>query len=425
MKLFLLLFLLFPIYLIGQNLVKNPSFDLVDLDGCYNLPIGTSSAFPLLFDWSYANEPALTNGPADLFHYCTDNLPWASHIPNVGLSYQFPNTGSGFAGIFAFDFNPKPPDDTIIPYSDYVQGEIITPLDSGVTYIFSCFFSLNDVNLFTCKNIAVYLSSTQLNENRKLLDNFNPQVLINSYITQKDGWEKVQIPFVSNGGEKFFVIGNFTPYSLMDTLYVGDGNIDYGIFGYYFIDDVAIYPADAPVYAADAGGDQLLCKGESATLGSQWRSQYLYWWYDAQGNLIDTTAQITVSPDSTTFYVLQQKDFKFDETSDTVIVYVSDCESPLYIPNIFSPNSDGNNDIFCVRGEGISEIKTFVIYNRWGEEVFSCRTSTPLSAASNECGWDGTCRGEPAPQAIYTYYVEAVLLNGETVVKRGNVTLVR
>ncbi|HPB02347.1 MAG TPA: gliding motility-associated C-terminal domain-containing protein, partial [Bacteroidales bacterium] len=186
-----------------------------------------------------------------------------------------------------------------------------------------------------------------------------------------------------------------------------------------------IYPADAPVYAADAGGDQLLCMGESVALGSASRSQYLYWWYDEQGNLIDTTAQITVSPDSTTFYVLQQKDFKFDETSDTVVVYVSDCEDQLYIPNIFSPNADGKNDVFRVRGEGISEIKTFIIYNRWGEEVFQCHTERSRSAALEDCGWDGTCRGEPAPQAVYTYYVEAALLNGETVVKRGNVTLVR
>jgi gliding motility-associated-like protein len=194
---------------------------------------------------------------------------------------------------------------------------------------------------------------------------------------------------------------------------------------HFYIDDVAIYPADAPVYEADAGGDQLLCKGESAALGSASRSQYLYWWYDEQGNLIDTTAQITVSPDSTSFYVLQQKDFKFDETSDTVFVYVSDCESPLYIPNIFSPNADGNNDVFRVRGEGISEIKTFLIYNRWGEEVFKCHTERSRSAALEDCGWDGTYRGEHAPQAVYTYYVEAVLLNGETVVERGNVTLVR
>jgi gliding motility-associated-like protein len=218
------------------------------------------------------------------------------------------------------------------------------------------------------------------------------------------------------------------PYNQLDTFRIGCADYDsihpnscYDACVVH-LDDVAIYPADAPVYAADAGGDRLLCTGESATLGNVSRSQYLYWWYDEQGNLIDTTAQITVSPDSTTFYVLQQKDFKFDETSDTVFVYVSDCESPLYIPNIFSPNGDGNNDIFRVRGEGISELKTFIVYNRWGQEVFSCHTSAPLSA---ECSWDGTYRSEPAPQAVYTYYVEAVLLDGLTVTKKGNVTLVR
>ena len=119
-------------------------------------------------------------------------------------------------------------------------------------------------------------------------------------------------------------------------------------------------------------------------------------------------------------------DFFMYELTDTMSIH------NVYIPNVFSPDGNGQNDVFRIRGAAISEIKTFLIFNRWGEEVFSCRTSTQftpqnagLSVTSTECGWDGTCRGEPAPQAVYTYYVEVVLLNGETVVKRGNVTLVR
>jgi gliding motility-associated-like protein len=227
----------------------------------------------------------------------------------------------------------------------------------------------------------------------------------------------------------YFAIGNFLKPEYFDTLFVGLGNVQDQMMNEYrasivFLDDVAIYPADAPVYAADAGGDRLFCRGESIALGSPSRSQYLYWWYDSNGNLIDTTAQIIVSPDSTTFYVLQQKDFKFDETSDTVFVYVSDCESPLYIPNIFSPNGDGQNDFFYVRGQGIQELKTFVIYNRWGEQVHNCSCNT-IDHNSNCCGWDGTFRGHNAPEGVYAVFVEALLLNGETVVKRGNVTLVR
>jgi len=420
-KLHIVLFLFFsPALLRAQNLVFNPSFEKLSIN-CCSIPLG-QNPFNYLNNWT--NSTSLTG--SDLSHRCLVCTYPYYYLPDFAIyGVQNPRTGNGFTSQYVIDYQNSP------DYCDYIQGEIISPLNANEIYYLSFWVSLGEESNYTYSNYSVYLSNIELHENAYLLNYFTPQIKTGVYITERVGWQNFKILFTAQGGEKYFSFGTFLPYDQLDTFRIGCADYDslhpnpcYDVC-YIYLDDVAIYPADAPVYAADAGGDQLLCKGESATLGSQWRSQYLYWWYDAQGNLIDTTAQITVSPYSTTFYVLQQKDFKFDETSDTVIVYVSDCESPLYIPNIFSPNSDGNNDIFCVRGEGISEIKTFVIYNRWGEEVFSCRTSTPLSAASNECGWDGTCRGEPAPQAIYTYYVEAVLLNGETVVKRGNVTLVR
>ncbi|MBN2730037.1 MAG: gliding motility-associated C-terminal domain-containing protein [Bacteroidales bacterium] len=423
MKLLLFLLIMIPINMIGQNLVKNPSFDNVNLPQCYTIPIGTANTFYILDEWSFANYGAINNN-ADCFHYCFDSLPWLSHIPYLGPNFQYPHTGSGFTGLYAFDYEKKPPLDSIIEYSEYLQGQLFSSLISGRNYIFSCYISLNDVCNYTFSDLSVYLSSILINESSLLLSNYSPQINNISYITVKNGWEKITIPFIASGGEQFFVIGNFTNYSLMDTIYIGGGNSDYGNKGYFYIDDVSIYPADAPVYSADAGGDQLLCEGESLVLGSPSRSQYLYWWYDAEGNLIDTTAQITVSPEISTYYVLHQKDFKFDESYDTAFVYVSDCADPLYIPNIFSPNGDGNNDVFWVRGEGISEIKNFIIYNRWGEEVHNCKCNE-IGHGSNCCGWNGNFRGENAPVGVYAYYVEAVLLNGETVIKRGNVTLVR
>jgi len=80
--------------------------------------------------------------------------------------------------------------------------------------------------------------------------------------------------------------------------------------------------------------------------------------------------------------------------------------------------------VYYVRSSYVKELTAFRIYNRWGEEVHNCSCNDMMNGSSC-CGWDGTYRGEPAPQAVYTYYVEAVLLNGVTVVKRGNVTLVR
>jgi len=414
LKLHIVLFLfLSPVLLQAQNLVLNPSFEELNTN-CCTYPPGVPKML-MLESWSSPNIDYM-NAFWGYWNTCYICNPYVSvYIPNVGFGSQYPSTGNGFVGLYNLDTL-----DVVL--REYLQGELSSSLIPGVNYVLSFRVSLSDECYYSSDNLGVFFSDHLIDTNASHLP-YTPQVELNDYVLEKENWQMISKGFIASDASLFFCIGNFAEASEIDTIYSGSGNNKRVV--HFYVDDVAIYPADAPVYAADAGGDQLLCKGESATLGSASRSQYLYWWYDEQGNLIDTTAQITVSPDSTTFYVLQQKDFKFDETSDTVVVYVSDCESPLYIPNIFSPNADGNNDVFRVRGEGISEIKTFLIYTRWGEEVFKCHTERSRSAALEDCGWDGTCRGEPAPQAVYTYYVEAVLLNGETVVKRGNVTLVR
>ena len=90
-------------------------------------------------------------------------------------------------------------------------------------------------------------------------------------------------------------------------------------------------------------------------------------------------------------------------------------ENPVFIPDIFSPNGDGNNDVLKVRGFGLRKID-FKIYNRWGEEVFSTKTA--------DIGWDGNYRGMPAPSGSYVFTFFARM--GETVIeKQGEIVLVR
>jgi gliding motility-associated-like protein len=91
------------------------------------------------------------------------------------------------------------------------------------------------------------------------------------------------------------------------------------------------------------------------------------------------------------------------------------CNS-LFIPNAFSPNKDGQNDILYVRGDCISTMD-FIVYDRWGAKVFE---STNINN-----GWDGTYKGKPMNTASFAYYLKAVLLNGTTIEKKGNVALVR
>jgi gliding motility-associated-like protein len=88
----------------------------------------------------------------------------------------------------------------------------------------------------------------------------------------------------------------------------------------------------------------------------------------------------------------------------------------IFIPDIFSPNGDGNNDALFVRGGGIASMD-FRIYDRWGALVFA--------ADKNDIGWDGLSSNGPSPSGVYVYTLVANMVSGEAIEMNGDVTLVR
>jgi len=93
-----------------------------------------------------------------------------------------------------------------------------------------------------------------------------------------------------------------------------------------------------------------------------------------------------------------------------------DCDYHIYLPNVFSPNGDGENDILYVKGKGIETIN-LTIYNRWGNKVFE----------SNDLlqGWDGTYNGNEQGNGVFVYYITATFIKGKTVEDKGNVSIVK
>jgi gliding motility-associated-like protein len=89
----------------------------------------------------------------------------------------------------------------------------------------------------------------------------------------------------------------------------------------------------------------------------------------------------------------------------------------LFIPNTFTPNGDGHNDIFKIRGP-LYEIFYFAVYDRWGELMYD--TTDPTQ------GWDGMYKGKQADPGVFGYYIKAKCSEGSTeIFKKGNVTLIR
>ena len=88
----------------------------------------------------------------------------------------------------------------------------------------------------------------------------------------------------------------------------------------------------------------------------------------------------------------------------------------VYIPNIFTPNEDGLNEVFLVFGYSISEV-TMDIFDRWGEKLFS--------STDQKLGWNGTYKGALCKNDVYVYKVSYKGLNGKKIFKTGHVTLNR
>ena len=88
----------------------------------------------------------------------------------------------------------------------------------------------------------------------------------------------------------------------------------------------------------------------------------------------------------------------------------------IYVPNAFTPNGDGKNDMVHVHGESIKSLK-FYVYDQWGEMLFT--------SLSPQNGWDGTYKGTREPVGVYVYYLEAIMNDGKQVNKKGTITLLR
>ena len=95
----------------------------------------------------------------------------------------------------------------------------------------------------------------------------------------------------------------------------------------------------------------------------------------------------------------------------------------VFIPNVFSPNGDGANDVFMIfAGKEAKQVKAFQVFNRWGEPVMEWYDFPPNDP---RFGWDGNFRGQLMNGAVFAYFAEIEMVDGQVVVFKGDVTLMR
>ncbi|MBK9733847.1 MAG: gliding motility-associated C-terminal domain-containing protein [Saprospiraceae bacterium] len=131
------------------------------------------------------------------------------------------------------------------------------------------------------------------------------------------------------------------------------------------------------------------------------------------------TVQLT--PSVTTTYLLNVTDQNGCTGSDQLTITVKNVRN-VYFANIFSPNSDGNNDYFQpVVGAGFDKILSFAVFDRWGNLVFEKNNYVPDPAGID--GWDGTFQGKKLDPGVFVYYANVRFIDGKLIEYKGSVTI--
>ena len=101
-----------------------------------------------------------------------------------------------------------------------------------------------------------------------------------------------------------------------------------------------------------------------------------------------------------------------------------DEEVPIFVPNAFSPNADGQNDRFFPRARtgAVLQVDRFAVFDRWGDEVFANARFLPNDPSA---GWDGQHRGKMMRSAVFVWVLEVTLINGQRLALMGDVAVLR
>lgn len=178
-------------------------------------------------------------------------------------------------------------------------------------------------------------------------------------------------------------------------------------------DSVTVQVDEQPIISA--GSDLSLSFEESGQLqGTVNNSDFPIVWSPPIGLTDPSDPNTTAQPPFTQPYTMSSVNGEC-KAEDFVTVFVS---ADIYIQATsgFSPNGDGQNDRLVFVTNGIEEVLSMEVYDRWGKQVYS--------GTGFDAGWDGVYLGEKQPVGVYVYYIVATTVFGQEFMESGNSTLV-
>lgn len=181
------------------------------------------------------------------------------------------------------------------------------------------------------------------------------------------------------------------------------------------LDSVYVQIEQAPKMILQASDTLIGCNKDEVTLSAS--GAYSYIWKNSNGQIVGTDSVINLKLNKGQYiYVFGYSEKAQCESQDSIYInYLQ--QSYYFIPNAFTPNADGLNDLFYPSIYCDFNLLEFSIYDRFGERVF-------YTMKLGE-GWDGTYRNGNSDIGTYYWYLRGVNSKGENVVYRGNVSLIR
>ncbi len=237
----------------------------------------------------------------------------------------------------------------------------------------------------------------------------------------------IEISNIQGGTPPYLFSYNGEPFS-PDMI---QSNLNGGIYDFELSDangctagtSISVY--EPPFIMIDAGPDHRIELGESVKIDATVfpiTNQGITWSPTDSLSCINCIEPVA-NPTSTMMYTITVVDSITGCTQqDQVLVEVIKNRN-VFIPNVFSPNGDGTNDIFTIfTGNGVRRILDFKVYNRWGALVYSTENVSP---SHQPFGWDGYFKGKPMNNAVFAWYTEIEFLDDRVILYKGDVTLVK
>jgi len=215
-------------------------------------------------------------------------------------------------------------------------------------------------------------------------------------------------------------IANPTANPVVTTTYTVTGSDQFGCF----ITQDSVLISVFPLPTVNAGRDTTILSGTNNLLLSPIYSNDVlaYLWSPTTGLSCTTCPNPVAAPKVSTTYTVTATNNGGCKASDALTVIVVCNNNNIFMPNTFSPNGDGMNDVYYPRGRGINTIRSMRIFNRWGQQVYSRQS---FNANEITAGWDGKFQGKELPPDVYVYILELVCENQTIISLKGDITLVR